>query len=233
MDRRPKKPKDEGPLFTPITPYLERAMERADARRAEAKRARGGDVIFLASAIPTQMGCDRRNVEIKARTEDPSGVAARARAIADRGPIVFFQDDTYFDCPEGRLKVRIESGSVGELIFYARADTKAAKESRYRIVPTSDPFGMINTMLERYAVLGQVRKERTLFLVGNARIHLDDVENLGSCFVEIEVVLSEDETVEQGTATVALLMERLGIRKKDLIRESYIDLFSKGPTSGG
>lgn len=175
---------------------------------------------------------ERLNVEIKARTEDPSGVAARAGAIADRGPAVFYQDDTYFDCPEGRLKVRLLSGSEGELIFYARADTKAAKESRYRIVPTSDPYGMINTMLERYGVLGQVRKKRTLFLVDNARIHLDDVEGLGY-FVEIEVVLREDETVEQGTATVALLMEHLGIRKKDLVGESYLDLLSKFPTSGG
>ena len=167
---------------------------------------------------------ERLNVEIKARTEDPSGVAARAGAIADRGPAVFYQDDTYFDCPEGRLKVRLSSDSEGELIFYARADTKAAKESRYRIVPTSDPYGMINTMSERYGVLGQVRKKRTLFLVGNARIHLDEVEGLGSCFVEIEVVLSEDETVEQGIASVALLMKRLGIRKKDLVGESYLDL---------
>jgi len=171
-----------------------------------------------------QFDGDRRNVEIKARTEDPSGMAARAGAIADRGPVVFYQDDTYFDCPDGRLKLRIESGSVGELIFYARADAKAAKESRYRIMPTSDPYGMINSMLERYGVLGQVRKKRTLFLVGNARIHLDDVEGLGPFFVEIEVVLSEDETVEQGSATVALLMDRLGIRKKDLVRESYIDM---------
>jgi len=222
MGRKPKKPEIEAPFFTP-NPYLERAMERASARRAEAKRARGGDVIFLASAIPTQMVWDRRNVEIKARTEDPSGVAARAGAIADRGPVVFYQDDTYFDCPEGRLKVRLLSGSEGELIFYARADTKAVKESRYRIVPTSDPYGMINTMVERYGVLGQVRKKRTLFLFDNARIHLDEVEGLGN-FVEIEVVLSDDETVEQGSATVALLMERLGIRKKDLIKISYLDM---------
>jgi predicted adenylyl cyclase CyaB len=130
-----------------------------------------------------------RNVEIKARASDLAIVARRASAIADRGPIRLFQDDIYFRCPEGRLKLRRFSSSEGELIFYARADTAAAKESRYRITPTSDPDHVIRTMADRYGVLGQVRKKRTLFLAGNARIHLDEVEGLGS-FVEIEVVLN-------------------------------------------
>ena len=166
---------------------------------------------------------ERRNVEIKARIEDISTVAARALAIADRGPIEIFQEDIYFDYPEGRLKLRRLSGEEGELIFYTRADTATARESRYRILLTPDPDGVIKTMSARYGVIGHVRKKRTLFLVGNARIHLDEVEHLG-LFVEIEVVLSEDETVEQGSATVSLMMKHLGIRKKDLVGESYIDL---------
>ena len=174
---------------------------------------------------------ERRNVEIKARIEDISTVAARARAIADRAPIEIFQEDTYFDCPEGRLKLRRLSGEEGELIFYARADTATARESRYRILPTLDPDGVIKTMSDRYGVLGQVRKKRTLFLASNARIHIDEVEGLGS-FVEIEVVLDEEETVEQGIASVALLMDRLGIRKKDLVGESYIDLLGQDPAGG-
>ena len=190
MDRRSRKRKVEGPLFTPFT------------------------------------AGERRNVEIKARIEDLSAVAARAYLIADQEPVEILQEDIYFNCSEGRLKLRRFSSSEGELIFYERADTAAAKESRYRILPTSDPDGVIKAMIDRYGYLGNVRKTRTVYFVDNARIHLDDVDGLGS-YVEIEVVLGEGETVEQGTATVAGLMERLGIREKDLVGESYIDLLSQ------
>ena len=180
--------------------------------------------------IKTKAYGEHRCLVIKAQVEDISTVIERARAIAEQGPLEIFLEDSDFDCPEGKVKLRSFSSAGTKAIFFESKDTAMAKESRYGIMPTSDPYGMINTMLERYAVLGQVRKERTLFQVGNARIHLDDVEGLGPFFVEIEVVLKEDETVEQGAATVALLMKRLGVRKKDLVRESYIDLLGQGPT---
>ena len=47
-----------------------------------------------------------RNVEVKARVSDLAIVEARARSIADRGPVDLTQDDTFFACPRGRLKLR-------------------------------------------------------------------------------------------------------------------------------
>ena len=47
-----------------------------------------------------------RNVEIKARVGDLAQLRARAQAIADSGPFEIQQDDTFFVCHNGRLKLR-------------------------------------------------------------------------------------------------------------------------------
>jgi predicted adenylyl cyclase CyaB len=117
------------------------------------------------------------------------------------------------------------------LIEYYRADSAAARESRYSITPIDDLDEAIENMRDRFRVLGRVRKKRTLYEVGTARIHLDRVRGLGT-FVEIEVVLREEESVEHGKAIVADLMKRLGIKEPDLVAQSYIDLLLEGTGLG-
>jgi len=63
-------------------------------------------------------------------------------------------------------------------------------------------------------------------LVGQTRIHIDEVEGLGS-FLELEVVLQEGQQPEEGMAIATALMEKLGVKKKDLIAGAYIDLIKK------
>jgi predicted adenylyl cyclase CyaB len=72
-------------------------------------------------------------------------------------------------------------------------------------------------------VRGVVRKRRLVYVVGNTRIHLDEVEGLGS-FLELEVVLSPGESLEAGVATATELVRKLGIQESDLIQTAYIDL---------
>ena len=71
-----------------------------------------------------------------------------------------------------------------------------------------------------------MRKQRTLFLAGRTRIHLDSVEGLG-CFLELEVVLSDDEPVEAGIREAHELMERLGVERSQLVEEAYVDLLAR------
>ena len=47
-----------------------------------------------------------RNVEIKAKVTDLEAIERRARALADEGPLVLDQEDTFFVCDRGRLKLR-------------------------------------------------------------------------------------------------------------------------------
>ena len=165
------------------------------------------------------------NVEIKARVGDRARLFARAQVIADHAPVEIFQDDTFFACATGRLKLRWLSASEGQLIFYQRSDAKAPKESRYVIVPTSTPDLLRDTLSAALGVHGRVRKKRLLFMLGNTRIHLDDVAGLGH-FLELEVVLRDGETAARGVAIARDIMGRLGVAADDLVDRAYVDLLS-------
>ena len=167
-----------------------------------------------------------RNIEIKARVAEPSRLLDDVLEIADRGPTVFAQDDTFFACPAGRLKLRMFSATEGQLIFYRRDDLEGPKLSEYVIASTAEPDAMRGLLTLAYGVAGRVRKTRTLCFVGATRIHLDDVEGLGH-FLELEVVLTRDETVEQGQAIADDLMRRLSIAPSTLVRKAYVDLLEE------
>jgi predicted adenylyl cyclase CyaB len=164
-----------------------------------------------------------RNVEIKARVRDRPTLFARAKRIADSPPVEMLQDDTFFVCSTGRLKLRTFSESEGELIFYRRDDSAAPRESQYIITPTSCPLKLREALALALGESGRVRKKRTLFLVGRTRIHIDQVEDLGD-FMEIEVVLSANQSVDEGIATARRVMQQLGIGEQDLVEKAYVDL---------
>ncbi len=166
-----------------------------------------------------------RNIEIKARVQSLELMRAKVAAVADRGPTEIVQDDIFFNCPNGRLKLRMFSEFDGQLIFYQRADVAGPKESFYVISPAATPERLRETLSRAFGECGRVRKRRTLYLAGRTRIHLDRVEGLGE-FVELEVVLENDETGEAGVAIAQSLLQRLGIDPCQRVEGAYVDLMA-------
>jgi adenylate cyclase class IV len=166
-----------------------------------------------------------RNVEIKARVADLAAVEARAAAIADSGPVDIAQDDTFFACPRGRLKLRELAPGLGQLIHYHRPDQGGPKLSDYVIAPTSDPAALREALTRAYGVAGRVRKHRRLYLAGRTRIHLDRVEGLGD-FMELEVVLGTSDDTAGGESEARRIMQALGIDERDLVEGAYVDLMA-------
>ena len=166
-----------------------------------------------------------RNVEVKARVSDLDAVEARTRAIATSGPEDIAQDDTFFACPHGRLKLREFADGRGELIHYARADATGPKVSDYVLSPTGSPATLREALARAFGTIGRVRKQRRLYLADRTRIHLDRVEGLGT-FVELEVVLAEGESTEAGSAAALSLMQRLGVEPACLVEGAYLDLLT-------
>lgn len=166
-----------------------------------------------------------RNIEIKARVESLTSLATKVARIADQGPFDIVQDDTFFHCPGGRLKLRAFSAVDGELIFYRRADQAGPKESFYVRSPSPAPDSLREALTLAYGACGRVRKRRTLYLVGRTRVHLDDVEGLGP-FLELEVVLRDGEPARSGEDEARQLMQQLGIAATQLVEDAYVDLLS-------
>ena len=166
------------------------------------------------------------NIEIKARVHDLAGLRARAEAISDTPVQVIPQEDTFFHTPKGRLKLRQLQPDQAQLVYYERPDQDGPKRSNYHIFETSDSQGLKTALSLALGIRGVVRKTRFLYLAGQTRIHLDDVEGLGQ-FMELEVVLREGQSDADGQAIAEDLMTRLGIRPEDLLEGAYMDLLEK------
>jgi predicted adenylyl cyclase CyaB len=164
-----------------------------------------------------------RNVEIKAAVADFTRVtAALARLSAGPGESLL-QEDTFFRCARGRLKLRRFSATAGQLIYYERPDQAGPKTSEYTLAPTAEPERLRAVLAAAHGVLAVVRKQRTARMVGRTRVHLDEVEDLGR-FVELEVVLQDGEPAERGVAEARDLMTTLGIEEDQLVSHAYVDL---------
>ena len=166
-----------------------------------------------------------RNVEIKARIDSIEALLPLALACADGPAELIAQDDTFFPCAAGRLKLRVFADGRGELIAYERPDAAGPKTSHYAITPVADPDALRATLTRALGLGGRVLKQRTLLHVGRTRVHLDRVARLGD-FMELEVVLRDGESADAGVAVAHALLRRLQVDPSRLVAGAYVDLLA-------
>ncbi|CAD6199749.1 unnamed protein product [Caenorhabditis auriculariae] len=169
-----------------------------------------------------------RNVEIKAVIKSFDDVIKSSRQISGKEAVILRQHDVFYNSPNGRLKLRsvTEAGNKKtELIWYDRPDVAGPKVSNFTKfdVPESLIESMKATLQASMGVKGEIKKERSLFLYGQTRIHIDRVEGLGD-FLELEVCLAEDDTVDKGEHIAREILRELGIKHEDLLEGAYMDM---------
>jgi homotetrameric cytidine deaminase len=182
-----------------------------------------GDRLALAMA--------RVNVELKARDSDPEMTAARCLAVGASDQGLLSQRDTYFVSRRGRLKLREQGGQHSELIAYRRPDGLQPTESTYVPAPVWTPDALTEALDAALGTAVVVAKRRRLFLWEGVRIHLDEVENLGS-FVEFEAVLepgSDEGAITAAREKLTRLRAALQIDDDALVSVGYADLLLDGP----
>lgn len=163
------------------------------------------------------------NIELKARCSTPE----RIRKLLEEREADFkgtdHQVDTYFNVPEGRLKLR-EGTIENNLIFYQRANKAAAKKSNIELVSFKDTGGIKSLLTSALGVKVVVDKTREIYFIDNVKFHIDEVTQLGS-FVEIEAI---DKNRNIGELTLRqqckFYRKLFDIREEDLVAESYSDL---------
>ncbi|KAM4035160.1 uncharacterized protein ACNLHF_014334 isoform 1-T2 [Anomaloglossus baeobatrachus] len=164
-----------------------------------------------------------RNVEVKARLHDWECSLQVCQQLSGGNGEKILQRDVFFNTTKGRLKLRDFQDGNGQLIYYERPDQLGPKLSNYSISNTADPHGLEAVLTQALGIRGKVIKERFLFMVGQTRIHLDRVKDLGD-FVELEVVLLDSQTAQDGDLIAQELMNSLKISQNDLLTGAYMDL---------
>jgi homotetrameric cytidine deaminase len=169
-----------------------------------------------------------RNIEFKARDPQPARTLELALGLGaeDRGEIA--QTDTYFARARGRLKLREQQPGDGELIQYRRADTPGARESEYRRVAAPDAAALREALDGALGTLVVVEKRRRLLMHDDVRIHIDQVEGLGS-FLELEAVAPPDSDLSAEHDKVSRLRAELEVGDDALVPQSYSDLLLDTP----
>jgi adenylate cyclase class 2 len=167
-----------------------------------------------------------QNIEIKAHYENSN----RAHEIAKKLEAKFqgqeTQIDTYFKVPNGRFKLRESSIHGGQLVPYLRPNATGPKKSQYQVLPVAKS-SELKSILE--AILGidvVVTKKRSVYILDNVRIHIDEVENLGN-FFEFEAVFEDLANEEAEKNKVSALIKKFEIKDSDLLKFSYRELLEQ------
>jgi len=148
--------------------------------------------------------------------------------MADGRPDRERQVDTYHRVDASgasrRVKVRDSDRHGLQLIRYARPEDAGVRASDYQRLLLEGPED------PRLAGLGEpllvVTKVRDLYWIENVRVHLDEVEGLGS-FLELEAVIDEERDEALCRRQVDELLEALGVGEAELLRASYSDLLAR------
>lgn len=183
--------------------------------------------------VDAEVTFEQRNVEIKARIPGGAEEFKRRLEVAKNltgvnGELII-QRDVFFKSPQGgRLKLRyLQAPARSQLVYYDRPDVAGPKLSKYNKIEVDEPAVLEKILGQSNGTLGTLAKRRLLYLHNQTRIHMDDVTDLGH-FMEFEVCLAPEETLEQGQAIAEKLCETFRIAPADLMTGSYFDALTKG-----
>lgn len=163
------------------------------------------------------------NIEIKAILRDRAAAETLAAGLSGGGLEILHQVDVFFRSTDARLKLRILGPDRGELIRYERANLAEVRPSRYVIARTPDPEVLLDILSRALGQVGIVKKTRQVYLVGQTRVHIDAVEELGD-FLELEVVLRPGQSEAEGRQIALELLARFNIETDQLLADAYVDL---------
>lgn len=164
-----------------------------------------------------------KNVEIKAKCADIKVLEKILLEHQADYKGLDHQIDTYFNVPNGRLKLR-EGNIENALIHYDRGNQAKPKLSSVTYYQPNESADLKATLAAALGVKVVVDKKRQIFFIDNIKFHLDRVEGLGM-FAEIEAI-DKDGTLELAALQKQCYdyMAILNIAETDLLAVSYSDL---------
>lgn len=163
------------------------------------------------------------NIEIKARSVNSEYVRNYLLSNGAEFRGTDEQTDTYFNVPNGRLKLR-EGNIENNLIFYKRDNQAGPKSSHFQLVKVEDAARLKDALSNANGIKVVVKKRREIYFINNVKFHIDEVPGLGD-FIEIEAGnLLADLSEEELKGQCDFYIKVFGIKEEDLISLSYSDM---------
>lgn len=164
------------------------------------------------------------NIEFKAELRDLQAARRQCSLLgADRIGTIR-QTDTYFKLHDGRLKRRQAPDEPTEWIYYHRRDVVRPRMCNYTILSDAQAKRRWGTQGLRAWL--QVTKTRELWMHENVRIHLDEVDKLGT-FIEFEAVISQEYDTQACHEEITELRAVFAPTMGEPVGTSYSDLMAQ------
>ena len=126
-------------------------------------------------------------IEIKAKCNNPKNIEQILKSLNADFKGIDHQIDTYFDVPNGRLKLR--QGTIeNHLIFYHRANQAGPKQSNVMLYPSPNSEMLKEILSTAIGNKVIIDKKRQIYFIDNVKFHIDEVKGLGN-FMEIEAIV--------------------------------------------
>ena len=166
------------------------------------------------------------NYEFKARTTRLKEIEERLLTLNPVFKGTDLQVDTYFNVPDGRLKLR-EGNIENSLIYYKRENIAGAKQSEVLLYKHNPDKSLKEILVRSNGIKIIVEKQRLIYFIANIKFHFDTIADLGT-FVEVEAIDATGEIgIERLQAQCNYYADFLEIKEVDYVSESYSDLILK------
>lgn len=166
----------------------------------------------------------RFNLELKVQLDSIANARVALKSIGAEYVETVIQTDTYFKCESGRLKLRESPDRPPEIIAYERPTSPGLRVSEYVIRREPEAqTDRVEEILDDHEIDVIVHKTRELHRLGNTRVHLDSVTDLGK-FLEFEAVAATRREAEAESEKLAWMASGLGIDLDRSIPGSYSEL---------
>jgi len=164
-----------------------------------------------------------KNIELKVKIDNFRMMKSLLKKIKAKHIGEMYQRDTYFNCKNGRLKIRNIDHKKFELISYNRPNKINEKISTYEIfsINPEEINSVQSSMNRKFGERVIVEKRRDLWIYKNTRVHLDKVIKLGK-FLELETAIGKN--LKSAKAEFKKLFDLLNLKKYKKQEYSYSDL---------
>ena len=174
-------------------------------------------------------------VEVKAHIESFNEIKTKLKEIEAIKSDEEHQIDTYFnninlrDFEKTDEALRIRKTTINDseskiILTYKSAKMDDVSKTRKEIEVNIEDFENMSSILENlgFKAVADVEKHRTIYLINDYIISLDQVHKVGN-FVEIEKTVKDGEKFEFELDEIFKLFKKLGI-ESGFERKSYLEL---------